>query len=114
MAAIDDGLASWLPSKMEFSLTQAYSVPEVSAPRSTTTFPDPLTRLLPSTWMESTVDFADRAAEEPVLTGAATDTDGVPTSTSTVATAVATAVTHTIARRWLAPRMLVTVRPDTP
>ena len=44
MAAIDDGLASWLPSNMECSVTQAYSVPEVSAPRSTTTFPDRLTR----------------------------------------------------------------------
>ena len=49
--------------------------------------------------MESAVDFAERVAGREIPTGpvAATDTDGVPTSTSTVATAAVTTVALTTA-----------------
>ena len=53
IAATEAGLASWAPSKMLFSLTHAYSVPDVLAPRSTTVFPSWLTKWFPLTAIEN-------------------------------------------------------------
>ncbi len=130
MAAMDEGLASWSPSKMECSVTQAYSVPDVSAPRSTTTFPDPLTRWSPSTLMESVPLLALAVVVAPAVVAlavvvapavggltptpsvAATDAEGV--ATSTVENTTPTAVNSTASRPWRAPGVLVMTRPGPP